>query len=1464
MLLRVAAPAQGRPVHLLTALVMLIGLALVPWAANRASTRSDALSLPNLAQMPLAFEANAGQADPAVRFLVRSPGGTFGFAPTAVQLTLTPHLAGRNTNAAQYTLGLRFVGADPAVPIRSGALLPGRVNYLLGNDPRAWQTDLPTYGTIHYTALYPGVDLTYAGTDGRLKGTYTLAAGADPAQIRWRYSGAEAPALDAAGNLRVTAAGGECDGATVIEARPVAWQEIDGQRRDVLARYDLAADGTIGFALGAYDHNAPLTIDPYLSYATYFGGIIADLPGSLARGPDGSIYITGYTASSNFPVLNAYQPVYGGQNDAFVARFSANGTPIYSTYLGGNYLEAGTGIAVDSAGNVYVTGWTGSTNFPIVNAFQPTYAGNWDVFVTKLNASGNGLVYSTFLGGSAQENYQSTGDIAVDPAGNAYVDGDTQSTNFPTHNAFQPQHSNAGSTDLFVTKFDPTGQALVYSTYLGGSTGGEYSHGIAADATGNAYITGETTASNYPTSNAYQPACAPGAGGCWDTVLTKFNPSGSALVYSTYLGGNDIEYVDRPYDVQVDSSGNAYVTGFTGSTNFPVLNAYQFTYGGQVDVFVSKFSAAGSLLYSTYLGGSNADIGGALALDPSGSFYVGGQTLSSNFPLLDPIQATLRGSEDAFVTKFNAGGQSLGYSTYLGGSNNREEYGVVGLAADGAGGVTLVSSSSATDFPVTNAYQPNNAGSYDVIVAKIQEGTPPTATGTPPTQTATPTGSPTPLPPTLLYSTYFGSFERDSIQDVGQDGAGNIYVMGTTFEQDIDYGDIYVAKFSPDGHTLLYRTILGGTRIDYGYGLSVDTAGNVTAVGIATSFDYPTVNAIQPTHRGGIYDGVLTKLNPAGSILFSTYLGGSGTDYAKRVATDAAGNVYVVGYTNSTNFPTTSGVFQTTNQGMYDGYVTKITPNGSAIAWSTYLGGMYGDEVHDITLDAQGNIYLTGWTVSPNFPTLNPFQPALSDNSGDAFVTKMNPQGTALVYSTYLGGNNPPGPGEDNGQGIVVDATGAAYVTGYTQSPNFPVTSGAFQTTFRGYYDAFVTKFTPAGNALAYSTFIGGTVNPPYGDDEAFDIAVDGAGQAHITGKTNSPDFPIVRAVQSQKADGYDAFVSKLNAGGSGLVYSTYLGGNYDPPDATGDDAGLAILIDGVGNAVIGGGTGSFDFPVANPYQSQNAGESDGFISKLSGSNPLPTATPGPVQSHTATATPAASTSRTATPTSTAPAGSVTRTAVASATRTPAASATPGGATATPCVISFSDVHPTDYFYAPVGYLACHGVISGYADGTFRPYNQTTRSQMVKIVVLGFGLPVVTPAGRNSTFADVPPTFPFYDVIETAAAEGIVSGYTCGGPGEPCDEGQRPYFRPYANVTRGQLSKIAVSAAGWPLQTPPAPTFSDVAPGAAFYAFVETAVCHGMVSGYADGTFRPNASATRGQISKIVYLAITGGGSCSP
>jgi hypothetical protein len=1702
------------------AIVTLLISAFLPLSATRFDASQGNGTKPglDLGKLHLSFEPNVGQASGPARYVARAPGGTIYFSPSGVAVEVQSVEAGQGRvpgndrgsstaktadakdagqlesnyksfesavvgarpsmldhESSSTTIRMQFVGSKSTPEMASGEALPGEVNYLIGNDPKQWHSNLPTYAGIEYHSLYPGIDLKYEGTASNLKGTYTLAPGADPAVIRWRYDGTTTAIADADGNLQISywqsegsgqdsaRVPGNDQGLTLTEQAPVAWQEINGLHKSVTARYVVGNDGMVSFALGAYDCTHALTIDPTLTYSTYFGGIIADQPWGMAMDAQGNSYVVGYTASNNFPTINAYQPVTGGQGDAFIVKFNSNGIPVYSTYLGGNYIDYGNDIAVDGAGNAYVTGWTGSSNFPIVNAFQPGYAGGWDAFVTKISADGSALIYSTYLGGSSEEN----GDgIAVDTAGNAYVTGDTQSANFPTHNAYQPQHASTGSTDLFVTKFDASGQALVYSTFLGGSFGGETGMSIAADANGYAYITGFTTSGNFPVANAYQPNCYFGAAGCWDAFVTKFSPNGQSLVYSTFLGGNDLELVDKGFAITTDGAGNAYVTGLTGSTNFPVLNAYQSIYGGQVDAFLSKFSSAGALSYSSFLGGNNSDAGGAITLDYLGNIYIGGETISNNFPVVNAIQPTMGGFEDAFVTKFNVGGQSLGYSTYLGGSDDREEYGIVGIGVDSLGTAYMVGSTSARDFPVVNPYQPFNNGSYDLFFAKISDPIGPTATPTttpagtatptptvcavsdysitqstgavivpgttlvpnsncndciapmvlpfpvqfynqtftqarassngnlqftsdnslpfnsclpnatynnviygywddlfldclagwgcgiytsvsgsapnrifniewrahrneppivnvkfeirlyensngrfdiiygqldnpgdtatvgvqrdtgsrftqyscntsvlsqglqltftlPPCQATTPTSTPvnptptnTPVPmPTLAYSTYFGSWERDSIDAIGRDATGNIYVAGTTFDIDFNYGDILVAKFTPDGQTLLWRRLIGGTRIDYGYALAVDAAGDATVAGIVTSFDYPTFNPLQPTHHGGIYDTVLTKLDPQGNTIFSTYLGGSGTDYADGLATDSAGNVYLTGHTESTNFPTTAGAFQTTNHGFYDGFVTKINPNGSAIVWSTYLGGMYSDESHAITLDSGGNVYLTGWTVSPNFPTLNPFQPTLSDNSGDAFVTKMNPSGTGLIYSTYLGGNNPPGPGEDNGRGIVVDAQGYAYITGYTQAANFPTTPGSYQPFFRGYYDAFVTKFAPAGNALVYSTYLGGTVNPPYGDDKAFGIAVDSLGQAVITGNTYSPDFPIVNAVQPTPGGVIDAFVSKFNASGSALVYSTYLGGNYSLPNYTGDDAGTSILIDDSGSAVIGGTTGSYNFPVANAYQPENAGQTDGFIAKITGSGPAttptasPTASPtspasSPTSSPTTTRTSVVSATSTATHTTTPsltptmPTGTVvasTTTSTPASTSTVTVTATPGA-----CSIRFTDVQPGSTFYTYVECLACQGIISGYSDGTFLPNNPVTRGQAAKIVANAARYSETIPPTRQ-TFSDVPPNSTFWVYIERVALHGAISGYSDG------------TFRPFNNVTRGQLSKIDAEVAGYNDNVPSTrQTFSDVSVSNPFWVYIERVALHNVVSGYSDGTFRPNNNVTRGQSSKIV------------
>jgi hypothetical protein len=411
-----------------------------------------------------------------------------------------------------------------------------------------------------------------------------------------------------------------------------------------------------------------------LVYATYIGGSYLDEADSIAVAK-GFAYITGFTESGDFPTTpGAFQTANGHGTcegfaycaDAFVVRLGLDGGSLmYSTFLGAGGADSGDGIAVDAAGNAYIMGQTNSRFFPVLNAVQPTYGGGYcsqpsghncdDAFVTKLNANGSGLIYSTYLGGNADEGFffHDTGDIAIDQAGHAYITGYTKSPNFPTYDALQPTKS--GIVDAYVTKLSSDGSAFVYSTFLGGTTG-EKGGGIAADAAGNAYVTGQTFSDDFPTTpGAFQPI----ARGNADAFVCKLNPVGSAFGYSTFLG--DTEW-DAAGDIAVDTAGHVYVTGVTYSTAFPTSNAFQPGHaGGYGDAFVTKFMSNGNAVaFSSYLGGSDegqggihagADGGYGIALDPRGNAYVAGATYADDFPAARALQPSKAGSYDAFVTK---------------------------------------------------------------------------------------------------------------------------------------------------------------------------------------------------------------------------------------------------------------------------------------------------------------------------------------------------------------------------------------------------------------------------------------------------------------------------------------------------------------------------------------------------------------------------------------------------------------------------------------------------------------------------------------------------------------------------------------------------------------------------------------------------------------------------------------------
>ena len=780
---------------------------------------AKALVAQNYGRIPLSFEANQGQADKTVKFVSRGSGYSLFLTDSSAVLALTKpevsserpgHAAGKSlkpasTRPARKTDVMRMdlAGANRATHVAGMDQLPGTANYFIGNDPAKWHSGVPTFAKVRYAGVYPGIDLIYYGNQRQLEYDFIVAPGASAKPIRLEFSGAKRLDLTSDGDLTVSATNGE-----IAFHKPVVYQVKDGVRQPIDGQFALLSKNTIGFTLGQYDHSKPLVIDPVLTY---------------------------------------------------------------STYLGGSLSDAAYGIAADSSGNAYVVGVTFSTNFPgTTGGFQPTNNGAGaatNAFVTKLNPTGTGLVYSTYLGGSAVESScNGIGDqgfgIAVDGSGNAYVTGTTCSTNFPvTTGAFQTAYNsqNKFGESAFVTKLNTTGTALVYSTYLGGSAD-DGASGIAVDSLDFAYVTGSATSTNFPvTAGVFQSTnFALTTSGWGDAFVTKLNTTGTALVYSTYLGGTG--YGAKGTGIAVDSSGDAYVTGNAASTDFPITNgAFQTTNFAAANaglqtvaynVFVTKLNPTGTALeYSTFLGGSIDDYSAGIALDGSGDAYVTGQSWSKDFPVAgSPYQSTnpayANDAPSGFVTEVNPAGTGLVYSTFLGGSG----------------------------FPPQNS---NESGAGDAADA------------------------------------------------IAVDGLGDAYVTGTAVSSN-------------------FPTTSGA------YQTVNNAAGHTAPIG---------VNAF------------ITKLNPAGSqLLYSTYLGGSIQDYGYGIALDGVGGVYVAGGATSTNFPATTGAYQIAIGGDEDAFIAKFAIG--EVAQQVSVPNVVGDTQAVATTAITGAGLVVGTVTTASSPTV--------------------------------------------------------------------------------------------------------------------------------------------------------------------------------------------------------------------------------------------------------------------------------------------------------------------------------------------------------------------------------------------------------------------------------------------------------------------------------------------------------------
>ena len=663
-------------------------------------------------------------------FLCRGPGSrvllspveavlTFDSAPTAPRRASAVDVFNSRSSGEAPTgspLQIRLLGANSKARAVPEEEMPTKVNYFIGNNPARWRTQVSTYGKVRYQGVYPGIDLVYYGNQQELEYDFVIAPGANPETIIWCFEGAERIQIEESGALLVHTIGGK-----VRQRRPIAYQLVNGERKEISAEYVVEKSGgrTVRFEIGAYDRVRPLIIDPVLVYSSFLGGSRTDKGWDIAVDTNGCAYLTGETSSANFPTTNALYSINGGgQRDVFVAKIGAEGTNlVYSTYLGGSGDDAAFGLALDVAGDVYLTGVTASPNFPIIGqAISTNLHGSavlglypYDAFVVKLASGGSNLLYSTFIGGSQPDGGNG---IAVDNAGQIYVTGATSSSDFPTNGTTQP--FAGGFHDAFVLKLTTGSTNLIYSSYLGGF-GDDYGFGVAVDSAGSAVVVGLTGSPNFPiTTDAFQTNFA---GGQYDVFVTKFSPDGAAMLFSTYLGGSGDDETRR---VVLDDLDQVCLAGLTTSLNFPTRNALYPTKSGLTDAFVVKLDRSGTnLIFSTYLGGALNDEAWGIAVDTNRNLYVIGRTSSADFPVVNPYQSILRGLGNVFVSRINASGTALDYSTYLGGFFTDDGY---GIAVDHAGNAYITGLSSSLDFPVyptTNGAGSVFAGIKDAFVAKL-------------------------------------------------------------------------------------------------------------------------------------------------------------------------------------------------------------------------------------------------------------------------------------------------------------------------------------------------------------------------------------------------------------------------------------------------------------------------------------------------------------------------------------------------------------------------------------------------------------------------------------------------------------------------------------------------------------------------------------------------------------------------
>lgn len=991
--------------------------------ASRERAAGDAF-----ARLPLHFESCGGQT-PA-RYLARMNQSTIYLSATEATLSLrAPSGAGRlgcgadlgtprNARSPQANeqlpeprrdraaprlsnaslMRMQLIGANRRARVIGESQLATRTNYFIGKDSSRWRTGVANYDRVRVEQAYRGIDVVYYGSGRQeLEYDFKVAPGADLKTIRLRFVGARAVRLNETGDLLI-----ENPQGMLRHRRPAAYQQVNGVRKEIEARYVINRRGEVRFDVEHYDESLPLVIDPVLSYATYFGSLAGnDFVESVALDRDGNAYVAGRTLSSDLPTTpGAFQSTIQFI-DVFIAKLNSTGNAaVYVTYLGGSGEERAPKIAVDEDGNVYVTGVTSSFDFPTThNAFQRKQPGFSAPFVAKLNAGGDSLVYGTYLGAASA--LGPVVGIGVDAEGQVIIAGNTSSDTSPTTpGAFQKKRG--GFNDAFVARLNRDGSALIYATYLGGAFD-DFAASIAVDASGSAYVAGRSLSDDFPTTrHAYQQDNK-GGDLCF---VTKLSAAGDRLIYSTFLG-DDFKTLNA---IAVDLSGNAYVTGDTKGPNLPTTpNAFQRALAGGSDAFVMKLNESGSeLLYSTYLGGIDNDSGEAIAADSLGRAYVTGSTMSPDFPITNAFQSHKRGG--AILKSTNGG-----------------------IKSDELPVPALIVSSLVID-PVTStlfAQTPTN------IITSNDGG----------------------ASWTVLKNGFFGSLVNDPVRSGRLYGVaqGRVY---RSINSGADWQFTNVSALGPFGFSAL--------AID-------PRTPDTLYLGVE---NFPeSGSSVVPS--SGIGPAVLFK-STDGGISFTTLRFNSSVFGVRCVVTDSASTVYActdpqgvlkstdggltwlalgVGTSTLVVDPTdtailyanaSDGIIKTTDGGaswvstQFQGSLLNIAsplidPRAGSILYASNFSGVYrstdGAATWQRTLEsvALKSLVLDHQNPSTVYVVTNP--------TGDAFVTRLDAHGSALAYSTFVGG-----VGEDSGTAIAADAFGKVIVGGVTNSTDFPVTASSYQT----------------------------------------------------------------------------------------------------------------------------------------------------------------------------------------------------------------------------------------------------------------------------------------------------------------------------------------------------------------------------------------------------------------------------------